>query len=986
MKKLTILAIVILSGITLFAQKGFRNPSAAYCEHLGYRYSIQKDAKGNEKGMCLLPDGNMVNAWDFYKGKIAHEYNYGALKGYETETETVKVNGYNIERAVYVRSNKSIEERYTLEELMNVYGESIDLYGKEIGQDIREVAKTDPNFTNSKSIPTSFDWRSYNGHSYIGAVRNQGGCGSCYAFGASAAAEGTYNFATNSYDGNCADFSESYIAWCLSTVSPYSSHFSGCNGADYEYYELQALVDIGTIDESYFPYTDANNQSCPSSTESAPKIKFEAWYRVPCADNDAIKTAIITYGVVDAAVYVTTSFQNYTGGVFSDSYTTCNTNPCYNATTNHAIALVGWGTDPVEGDYWILRNSWGSSWGESGYMRLSMNSSHVDCSVCYMVYQDDGTTVPVLSTNNVSSIQDNSAICGGNITSDGGNTVIESGLVYSKNTNPTTTSGTKVTTSPTVTTGSYNQTLTGLLTGTTYYVRAFATNGKGTSYGDEKTFTTTGISEPEYCQSAGADFSYEWISSITVGSFTNSSGATGYTDFTSLSTNLTAGETYSISLLPGFSSSTYNEYWKIWIDLNHDGDFEDTGENVFDQGGMSSSTVSGNITIPVGTAAVTTRMRITMKYNGEPTSCENTFSYGEVEDYTVNIGEGSGNTAPVAEANGPYSADLGNTITFSSAGSFDSDGTIVSYDWNFGDGNSSTLANPSYTYPTVGNYTATLTVTDDGGLTGTDQATVAITGIGGIDELSYTDFESGWSIWTDGGGDCVLYTAGTYAYEGNNAADIQDNSGTASSFYMTNGVDVHTPEYIQIDVEFHFIAISMDNSFEDFWVQYYDGSTWNTAASFARTTDFDNGSFYSVKVTILEADYTFPTDMKIRFMCDASGNKDDIYIDNIKISASTNRFINQYPVQINKVGELTPELFQELSIYPNPVYGSEITVHSLFEISNFKVYDVSGRLVKEEIIDNKLQHNLNISDLKSGIYILKAQSEEESQTIRFVKE
>lgn len=166
----------------------------------------------------------------------------------------------------------------------------------------------------------------------------------------------------------------------------YSSHFGGCGGANYDYYELQALVDIGIIDESYFPYSDADNQNCPSSTGSAPKTQFKSWHRVTCSDVDAIKTAIMTYGVVDAAVYVTTLFQDYSGGIFSDNYNTCNTSPCYNAITNHAIALVGWGHDATEGDYWILRNSWGSSWGENGYMRISVNSAHVDCAVCYMVY------------------------------------------------------------------------------------------------------------------------------------------------------------------------------------------------------------------------------------------------------------------------------------------------------------------------------------------------------------------------------------------------------------------------------------------------------------------------------------------------------------------------------------------------------------------------------------------------------------------------
>jgi len=76
--------------------------------------------------------------------------------------------------------------------------------------------------------------------------------------------------------------------------------------------------------------------------------------------------------------------------------------------------------------------------------------------------------------------------------------------------------------------------------------------------------------------------------------------------------------------------------------------------------------------------------------------------------------------------------------------------------------------------------------------------------------------------YTDGGGDCSLYTRGTYAWQGSRAANIQDNSGTSSSFYTTGSYDVHTPGYTQITIDFHFIAISMDNSSEDFWVQIFD--------------------------------------------------------------------------------------------------------------------------------------------------------------------
>lgn len=150
--------------------------------------------------------------------------------------------------------------------------------------------------------------------------------------------------------------------------------------------------------------------------------------------------------------------------------------------------------------------------------------------------------------------------------------------------------------------------------------------------------------------------------------------------------------------------------------------------------------------------------------------------------------------------------------------------------------------------------------------------------------LTYDDFESGWGNWTDGGGDCSWYTGGTHAHQGSAAANIQDNSGNSSSFYTSNGIDVDAPGYVELKVEFWFKAVSMENG-EDFWVQYWDGSMWHTVAAYARGTDFNNDTFYSVELIIPESSYTFPSDMKLRFMCDASGNTDDIYIDEIKVSA-----------------------------------------------------------------------------------------------------
>ena len=170
-------------------------------------------------------------------------------------------------------------------------------------------------------LPEKFDWRDYDGHFYIGPIRDQGTCGSCYAFSACAAAEGTYNKVMDRYDNNCADFSESFIVWCLGGLEKYGDHFYGCEGADYDYYELMALTAEGVVSEENFPYMEYDPGSCEHWDD--PRTVFSGWYRIPCGDIEAIKTSIMEYGVVDAAVRTTDAFLAYSEGIYRDANTTC---------------------------------------------------------------------------------------------------------------------------------------------------------------------------------------------------------------------------------------------------------------------------------------------------------------------------------------------------------------------------------------------------------------------------------------------------------------------------------------------------------------------------------------------------------------------------------------------------------------------------------------------------------------------------------------
>ncbi len=200
-----------------------------------------------------------------------------------------------------------------------------------------------------------------------------------------------------------------------------------------------------------------------------------------------------------------------------------------------------------------------------------------------------------------------------------------------------------------------------------YTVSLTATNSQG-SDNETKTNYITVSDTVDYCTAASTNINYEWIAGVTVGSFTNTSGAAYYSDFTSMVCTLAPGSSPSVSLVPGFAGSTYNEYWAIFIDYNVDGDFDDSGEKVFT--GSGSSTVTGGFTVPTGLTG-TTRMRVIMNYSASPSPC-GSFTYGEVEDYTV-LFDGTPPADPIADA-----VDITGQ-TFSLSGSYNWAATTSSY-------------------------------------------------------------------------------------------------------------------------------------------------------------------------------------------------------------------------------------------------------------------------------------------------------------------
>ena len=180
--------------------------------------------------------------------------------------------------------------------------------------------------------------------------------------------------------------------------------------------------------------------------------------------------------------------------------------------------------------------------------------------------------------------------------------------------------------------------VTGLTAGTAYTFSVKAKDAAGNiSTSSNVVNVTTTSTTLVYCTSQGNSVTYEKIGKVQLGTISNTStGGTGYTDFIAISTNLTIGTTNTITITPAWASTVYSEGYAVWIDYNKDGDFADAGEQVFTKATSTATTASGSFTIPATATLGSTRMRVSMKYNGTPTACE-TFSYGQVEDYTVNI-------------------------------------------------------------------------------------------------------------------------------------------------------------------------------------------------------------------------------------------------------------------------------------------------------------------------------------------------------------
>jgi cathepsin L len=209
-----------------------------------------------------------------------------------------------------------------------------------------------------EDLPTSVDWR--NTPNVVSAVKDQGHCGSCWAFSATETLESHIALST----GLLYDLSPQQIAMC--TPNPEScGGTGGCYGATTEL-GFEYVAESGIVEEyqiGYYAYQGENSNCAFNRMETPPVATIQGYTKLAENNYEDLMNAIAQVGPV-AIVVDASEWHNYAGGIFNG----CNQE---NPDLNHGVVLVGYGEEASGEKYWIIRNSWSPSYGEQGYIRVA---------------------------------------------------------------------------------------------------------------------------------------------------------------------------------------------------------------------------------------------------------------------------------------------------------------------------------------------------------------------------------------------------------------------------------------------------------------------------------------------------------------------------------------------------------------------------------------------------------------------------------------
>jgi KDEL-tailed cysteine endopeptidase len=234
-------------------------------------------------------------------------------------------------------------------------------YKRLLGYKSTEKAGVIEEIATASTRPAAVDWRTLGA---VTGIKDQGQCGSCWAFSTVGGVEG-YNAIKT---GKLVSLSEQQLVDCCNSDRGFESQ--GCNGGAMEE-GIQFATTYGLTTEAAYAYTGVDG-TCNLAALKTPAVKTTGLYSVPASDENALLNALAN-GPVSVAIEADTFvFQFYTKGIFNSKG--CGTN------LDHGVTAVGYGvTNGVT--YYIVRNSWGASWGESGYIKIAAVAGDGICGI-----------------------------------------------------------------------------------------------------------------------------------------------------------------------------------------------------------------------------------------------------------------------------------------------------------------------------------------------------------------------------------------------------------------------------------------------------------------------------------------------------------------------------------------------------------------------------------------------------------------------------